>query len=163
MLARGINVALGTDSCASSPDLNLLDDLRLLHRLAPDTPAQTLWQMATARGARALGLESQTGTLTPGKSADLLAFPAPRPRSPGRHPPTIHHPRPLVDCRSTGRRRAKPEIRNRNDKSMTKKLFVIRASGFLRYSGFVLRISVGCNLLHHPLTPPPRLMRTAPR
>jgi cytosine/adenosine deaminase-related metal-dependent hydrolase len=30
MLARGINVAVGSDSCASSPDLNLVDDLRLL-------------------------------------------------------------------------------------------------------------------------------------
>src|SRR5207302_10539659 len=59
MLARGINVAVGTDSCASSPDLNLVDDLRLLHRLAPEVPAQTLWEMATIRGARAIGRELQ--------------------------------------------------------------------------------------------------------
>jgi len=74
MLAKGINVAVGTDSCASSPDLNLVDDLRLLHRLAPDFPAAELWQMATLRAARALRLENDIGSLTPGKRADLVAF-----------------------------------------------------------------------------------------
>ncbi len=38
MRQAGINVALGTDSCASSPNLNLVDDLRLLHRQAPERP-----------------------------------------------------------------------------------------------------------------------------
>jgi cytosine/adenosine deaminase-related metal-dependent hydrolase len=75
MLAADINVALGTDSCASSPNLNLVDDLRLLHNLYPDFPVHTLWQMATINGARALGLAHQVGTLTPGRRADLLAFP----------------------------------------------------------------------------------------
>jgi cytosine/adenosine deaminase-related metal-dependent hydrolase len=74
MLERGINVAIGTDSCASSPDLNLLDDLRLLHEIAPDFPCESLWQMATLHGARALGLDRSIGTIAPGKSADLVAF-----------------------------------------------------------------------------------------
>lgn len=74
MLARGINVAVGTDSCASSPDLNLVDDLRLVHRLAPDVPAATLWEMATVRGARALRMDDQVGTIGVGKAADLVAF-----------------------------------------------------------------------------------------
>jgi cytosine/adenosine deaminase-related metal-dependent hydrolase len=76
MLARGINVAVGTDSCGSSPDLNLLDDLRLLRQIAPEVPAIDLLAMATTRAARALGLESQVGSLTPGKSADAIAIPA---------------------------------------------------------------------------------------
>ncbi len=75
MLARGINVALGTDSCASSPNLNLLDDLRLVHRLYPDLPLETLFTMATLNGARALGLSHDVGSLSPGKAADILAFP----------------------------------------------------------------------------------------
>jgi aminodeoxyfutalosine deaminase len=74
MLAAGINVAVGTDSCASSPDLNLVDDLRLLHEIAPDLPAETIWSMATSRGAKAVGMESQVGTITPGKAADIAAF-----------------------------------------------------------------------------------------
>jgi len=74
MLARGINVAVGTDSCASSPDLNLVDDLRLLHRTAPDVPASVLWEMGTLRGARAMGLENEAGSIAPGKRADFVAF-----------------------------------------------------------------------------------------
>jgi cytosine/adenosine deaminase-related metal-dependent hydrolase len=76
MLARGINVAVGTDSCASSPDLNLLDDLRLLRRIAQEMPATDLLAMATIRAARAIGMDSQVGSLTPGKAADAVAFPA---------------------------------------------------------------------------------------
>jgi cytosine/adenosine deaminase-related metal-dependent hydrolase len=75
MLAAGVNVAAGTDSCASSPDLNLLDDLRLLHRIAPEIDPMTLWQMATIRAARALRLENEVGSLTPGKYADIVAWP----------------------------------------------------------------------------------------
>ena len=77
MLAAGINVAVGTDSYASSPDLNLVDDLRLLHRIAPDVPAETIWSMATNRAAKAVGMESAIGTIAPGKAADFAAFAAP--------------------------------------------------------------------------------------
>jgi cytosine/adenosine deaminase-related metal-dependent hydrolase len=76
MLGAGINVAVGTDSAASSGDLNLLDDLRLLHHIAPDTSAEQLWQMATIRAAKALMLENQLGTLEEGKWADMVAFDA---------------------------------------------------------------------------------------
>ncbi len=73
MLRLGINVAVGTDSCASSPDLNLVDELRLLHRLAPEIPVETLWQMATTRAARAVNL-SHIGSIDRGNHADLAAF-----------------------------------------------------------------------------------------
>ena len=76
MLARGINVCVGTDSRASSPDLNLVDDLRLMHRQAPEVTPATLWEMATIRGARALGMERGWGTLAAGKNADCVVFPA---------------------------------------------------------------------------------------
>ncbi len=75
MLAAGINVAVGTDSCASSPDLNLMDDLRLLHKIAPEVEAMTLWQMATIRAARAIQMENEVGSLTVGKRADVVAWP----------------------------------------------------------------------------------------
>lgn len=74
MLDRGINVAIGTDSCASSPDLNLVDDLRLLRTLASDLPAEQILQLATTRAARALSMENQIGSLDPGKEADLISF-----------------------------------------------------------------------------------------
>jgi cytosine/adenosine deaminase-related metal-dependent hydrolase len=74
MLAAGINVAVGTDSRASSPDLNLVDDLRLLRRIAPDVPAIDLWELATTRAARAIG-RADVGRLAVGSLADAVAFP----------------------------------------------------------------------------------------
>jgi cytosine/adenosine deaminase-related metal-dependent hydrolase len=73
MLARGINVALGTDSCASSPDLNLLEDVRLLHRLAPKVGAEELLALVTINAAKAIG-DGSVGTIAVGKSADLIGF-----------------------------------------------------------------------------------------
>ena len=74
MLAAGMNVAVGTDSTASAPDLNVVDDLRLLHEIAPDAPVEGLWEMATVRAARAVGRGDEVGTLEAGKAADLVAF-----------------------------------------------------------------------------------------
>ena len=74
MLSRRINVAVGTDSCASSPDLDIVDDLRLLHAIAPEFPVEQLWQMATTRAAKAIGMDDVAGSLTPGKAADFAVF-----------------------------------------------------------------------------------------
>jgi len=74
MLDAGINVAIGTDSCASSSDLNIVDDLRLVHRTAPGAPAQLLWEMATTRAAGSLCWETGLGSLTQGKYADAVVF-----------------------------------------------------------------------------------------
>jgi cytosine/adenosine deaminase-related metal-dependent hydrolase len=54
MLQRGINVAIGTDSCASSPDLNIVEELRLLHEIAPEVPVERLWSMVTLDANRAI-------------------------------------------------------------------------------------------------------------
>jgi cytosine/adenosine deaminase-related metal-dependent hydrolase len=75
MLRRGINVAIGTDSCASSPDLNLVDDIRLVHQIAPDFPVEKLWEMITTRAAHAIGLSSGVGAISPGLFADFSLFP----------------------------------------------------------------------------------------
>jgi hypothetical protein len=56
MLAAGINVCVGTDGRGSAPDLNLVEDLRQMHRDAPEVAPQTLWELATVAGARALDL-----------------------------------------------------------------------------------------------------------
>jgi cytosine/adenosine deaminase-related metal-dependent hydrolase len=74
MLHRGINVALGTDSCASSPDVNLVDDLRLVHEIAPEHPVERLWEMVTIRAAQAIDAVDSVGTLTGGKYADFVCF-----------------------------------------------------------------------------------------
>ena len=54
MLERGINVALGTDSRASSPDLNVWNDAIAIRRAAPNCEPRELLTMLTANGARAL-------------------------------------------------------------------------------------------------------------
>ena len=76
MLGRGVNVCVGTDSRASSPDLNAVDDLRLLRRQHRDVPAATLWEMVTTRPAAALGVADRVGSLRAGGWADVVSFPA---------------------------------------------------------------------------------------
>ncbi len=74
-LARGVRVALGTDSLASNPDLDLLAEARFIHQLYPDFPGDVLLRLATLSGAEALGWADETGCLTSGKSADLVVVP----------------------------------------------------------------------------------------
>lgn len=72
LLDRGMTVALGTDSLASSESLNFLDELRMADKLLPDVSRKEILTMATCGGAEALGL--QCGTLAPGQKADLIGF-----------------------------------------------------------------------------------------
>jgi aminodeoxyfutalosine deaminase len=74
-LARGVRIALGTDSLASNPDLDILAEARFVYARNPDFPAATLLRMITLSGAEALGWADETGSLTPGKSADLVVLP----------------------------------------------------------------------------------------
>jgi cytosine/adenosine deaminase-related metal-dependent hydrolase len=76
-IKRGIRVALGTDSLASNPDLDVLAEMRFLHARHPDVPGDLVLRMGTLSGAEALGWGDQTGSLTPGKSADLVVLPLP--------------------------------------------------------------------------------------
>lgn len=76
-LKRGVRVALGTDSLASNPDLDLLAEARFIHDLYPDFPGDQLLRMATLSGAEALGWAAATGSLEAGKSADMIAVPLP--------------------------------------------------------------------------------------
>jgi cytosine/adenosine deaminase-related metal-dependent hydrolase len=76
-LRRGVRVALGTDSLASNPDLDLFAEARFLRQHHPDVAGETLLRMATLSGAEALAWESETGSLDVGKSADLVALAVP--------------------------------------------------------------------------------------
>lgn len=80
MLAQGINIGLGTDGAASNNRLDLLSEIRLAALLAKgasgDASTMNAYQSlhaATLGGARALGLDHEIGSITPGKSADLCA------------------------------------------------------------------------------------------
>ncbi len=74
---RGVNIALGTDSLASGHTLSMLDELRLARRNYPEITAEEWVRMATLGGAKALKMEGEIGSLTPGKKADLIAFSLP--------------------------------------------------------------------------------------
>ncbi|MDM8005011.1 MAG: amidohydrolase family protein [Phycisphaerae bacterium] len=78
MLARGINVCVGTDSLASNDTLSVLDELRFLRCLDPSIPGGQLIRMGTLAGARALGLDDQIGSLEVGKRADFTVIPLDR-------------------------------------------------------------------------------------
>ncbi len=77
MLDRGIVVCLGTDSLASAPSLSILDEIRALRRLDPSASGELLLTMATLFGAWALRSDDLTGSLKPGKSADLAVVALP--------------------------------------------------------------------------------------
>ena len=71
ILEAGVNVALGTDSRASSPDLNMLEEMRAVTARHPTVPGEKIVEMGTLAGAKALGIDGEYGTLGVGKSARL--------------------------------------------------------------------------------------------
>ena len=77
LLSSGIPVALGTDSLASVPDLDLFAEMAALREEHPALPAAAVLRMATVNGARALGLEETLGSIAPGRSARLIHVPVP--------------------------------------------------------------------------------------
>src|SRR4030095_1247361 len=78
-LRADVNIGLGTDGAASNNDLDMFEAMRfaaLLHKHASVDPralsARTALEMATIRGARALGMDKRIGSLEPRKYADLI-------------------------------------------------------------------------------------------
>ncbi|MBV9120586.1 MAG: amidohydrolase, partial [Chloroflexi bacterium] len=78
MLDRGVTVGLGSDGIKENNRIDLFQEMKLASLLARVTRldalrprAGELVRMATINGARALGLDSETGSIEPGKSADL--------------------------------------------------------------------------------------------
>jgi 5-methylthioadenosine/S-adenosylhomocysteine deaminase len=78
-LAAAVGVGLGTDGAASNNDLDMFEAMRvaaLLHKHASSDPralsARQVLEMATIRGARALGMDRRIGSLEPRKLADVI-------------------------------------------------------------------------------------------
>jgi cytosine/adenosine deaminase-related metal-dependent hydrolase len=79
MLKKGVNVALGCDGGPSNNSYDMIREMKLaayIHKVRlsdPMTmPAETVLEMATSRGARAIGMQDRLGTLEPGKLADIV-------------------------------------------------------------------------------------------
>lgn len=77
MLTAGVRMVLGTDSRASNPDLSLLAEMRFLARRYPNVRTSEILEMGTRAAAAALGVNSDVGSIVPGKLADLVALPCP--------------------------------------------------------------------------------------
>ena len=82
LLGSGIPVALGTDSLASAPDLDLFAEMAALRQDHPALHPAAVLRMATINGANALGLGATFGAIAPGKTARLLQVPV----APGEDP-----------------------------------------------------------------------------
>ena len=79
MIKRGITVGLGTDGCASNNDMDMFREMGTaakIHKVIQMDPtvmdAKTVLRMATISGAKVLGIEDQTGSIEPGKYADII-------------------------------------------------------------------------------------------
>ena len=79
MMAEGLRVGLGTDGAASNNDLSMweeMDTAAKLHKVFSGDPkvmsAEEAFELATIRGAQALHLEKEIGSIEKGKRADLV-------------------------------------------------------------------------------------------
>ena len=79
MLKAGVAVGLGTDGAASNNDLDLweeIDTAAKLHKFVSKDPttlnARDALEMATIRGAKAIHMDKEIGSLESGKKADLI-------------------------------------------------------------------------------------------
>ncbi len=97
MLKKGICVGLGTDGCASNNNLDIfleMDTAAKLHKVNTLDPtvmdADTVLKMSTLEGAKALGLGDITGSLEPGKKADLIILDTHKPHLTPMYNPASH-------------------------------------------------------------------------
>jgi cytosine/adenosine deaminase-related metal-dependent hydrolase len=70
-LDAGINVALGTDSLASSPSLNLFEEMAFVAENYPDLQPESILAMASRNGAKALRRQD-LGSIKPGQTTRLI-------------------------------------------------------------------------------------------
>jgi 5-methylthioadenosine/S-adenosylhomocysteine deaminase len=96
-LDHGLRVGLGTDGAASNNNLDLWGEISLAarlhkvwHRDPTLLPAAQAVALATREGARVLGLGAATGTLAPGKAADLIAVAVNQPHLTPLYDPFSH-------------------------------------------------------------------------
>lgn len=94
LLASGIPTGLGTDGCASNNNLDLFHEMDIaakLHKANTLEPtvmdAGTVLEMATRKGAKAIGLDHHIGSLEIGKQADVIVLDTRKP-----HLVPMYHP-----------------------------------------------------------------------
>lgn len=77
-ISKGITVSLGADGAPCNNNLDMFSEMRLAALMQKPLhgptamPAQTVFELATLGGAKALGLEKEIGSIEPGKKADIV-------------------------------------------------------------------------------------------
>ncbi len=81
MLNAGVNVSMGCDGGPSNNAYDMVRDMRLVSYLAnlresdpTMVPAETVLELATINGAKAMGLEKEIGSIEIGKKADFIVI-----------------------------------------------------------------------------------------
>jgi 5-methylthioadenosine/S-adenosylhomocysteine deaminase len=97
LIKKGVTVGLGTDGCASNNNLDIFTEMDMaakLHKIQTMDPtvldSVTVLRMATIEGARALGMEDITGSLEPGKKADIIVLDIDKPHLTPMYNPYSH-------------------------------------------------------------------------
>ena len=95
LLARGVTVALGIDEAGINDDNDILQEMRLAQKIHHEPgvgntgpTSHQLLDMATRNGSKATLFEGETGTLEPGKRADMALVSLKRISEPYLHPDT---------------------------------------------------------------------------
>ncbi len=96
-LSSGINVALGTDGCASNNTLDMFEEIKMAALLqkvytgdASAVRAMQALEMATINGARALGIADEVGSIEAGKRADIVLINMKKPSLTPNFSPVSH-------------------------------------------------------------------------
>lgn len=94
LMNAGVTVGLGTDGPASNNSLDMFETMKIAALLQKESygdptvmPARKILEMATIDGAKALGLDKETGSLEVGKKADLILVDFEKPHLTPMHDP----------------------------------------------------------------------------
>jgi len=97
IIKAGVCVGIGTDGCASNNNLDIFHEMSMaakLGKVSKHDPsvmdAKSVLRMATVSGAKALGLSDITGSLEPGKKADIIILDTHKPHLTPMYNPLSH-------------------------------------------------------------------------
>jgi aminodeoxyfutalosine deaminase len=72
LVEQNCTIVLGTDSLASNQQLNILEEIKTLHKNYPSIQLDTMLQWATINGAKALQMENTLGSFEKDKQPGIV-------------------------------------------------------------------------------------------
>ncbi len=98
LLSAGASMALGTDGRCSTPDLSVLEEMRFAARRHPNVALDAILRLGTLGGAKALGRETEIGSISPGKLANLAIVALPDRQADDPHELIFDSSEPIAGC-----------------------------------------------------------------